>query len=72
MSVPAFIADIREDETLLSKAVIPIPIQASAANTPIAHPYISSGYGIIKPELPIQPAYLAQGKFLYTDNMNSK
>ena len=63
MSVPAFIADIREDETLLSKAVIPIPIQASAANTPIAQPYISSKYGIIEPELPIQSAYLAPGKF---------
>ena len=66
MNVPALIADIREDGTLLSKAVIPVPIQASAANTPIVHPYISSKYGIIEPELPIQSGTLAVGKYIYT------
>ena len=63
MRIPAFIAAIRENGTISSKTVIPIPIQTSASTTPALNPFVSSQYGITDPELPIRAATVTPGKW---------
>ena len=62
MRVPAFIAAIRADGVLLSKTVVPFPIQAPAATTPTLNPFAVSQHGVTEPELPIRSATLRPGQ----------
>ena len=63
--VPAFTAAIREDGNLLSKTIIPIPIQALAASTPTPNPLTVSQHGITEPDLPIRAATLTPGQSMH-------
>ena len=62
VQVPAFVAAIKGDGALLSKTVVPIPIQAQATTTPILNPFVASQNGISEPELPIRSASLTPGQ----------
>ena len=62
LRVPAFIAAIREDGVIISKTVVPIPIPAPAATTPVVNPAFVSQYGISRPQLPIRSATVIPGK----------
>ena len=64
MRVPAFTAAIKEAGSLISKTVIPIPIQALTANTPTLNPLVASQHGITKPELPIRSKTVTAGKYM--------
>ena len=62
MRIPAFIAAIRENGTISSKTVVPIPIQATAASTPTLNPFVASHHVITEPELPIRSATVNPGQ----------
>ena len=59
---PIHIAAFRENGTISSKTVVPIPIQAPAATTPVLNPFVASKTGITEPELPIRSATVTPGQ----------
>ena len=63
--VPAFIAAIRADGALLSKTVVPFPIQAPAATTPTLNPFAVSQHGVTEPKLPIRSATVSPGQWMH-------
>ena len=64
MRIPAFIAAIRENGTISSKTVVPIPIQATAASTPTLNPFVALDHFITEPELPIRSATVIPGQWM--------
>ena len=70
MRVPAFIAAVREDGALKSKAVIPIPMQATTATTPALNPFVASQNSITEPNLPIRAATVNPGQSMISSFVN--